>query len=329
MGCTVGLLAVGCVLAMSCPAGADLTTKNSADFDWKYEMDLKPSGVDLDTNGTMDFTEYYGPAADPVDGILTLDTSSSYLAKNTFVSQDPNELWAVQDFTFEAGYTFEVSTQVISQTGGDPPYGTILFLVSPGSTHYACLNLWPTGQSWGYDLVDIGEQLDNSDAFHAFRVAQFPNENKFNVWRDNVLIAEEIAGHEYASSGDRFYFGDSGSHYGGEVDIDYLRIHEGAWAPDYTPPPDPIPGDANEDDVVNDEDASILAAHWQQSGEGIGWGDGDFNDDGVVDDQDASILAAHWLETREGTAPIPEPSVLVLLGGIGLLGLVGLARRRR
>jgi hypothetical protein len=85
------------------------------------------------------------------------------------------------------------------------------------------------------------------------------------------------------------------------------------------PPPPRIPGDANRDRVVDDKDASILAAHWQQTG---GWGDGDFNEDGVVDDKDAAIMAAHWGETVEGTAEVPEPGTLVLLAGVLLSLLV-------
>jgi hypothetical protein len=86
--------------------------------------------------------------------------------------------------------------------------------------------------------------------------------------------------------------------------------------------PPRIPGDANLDNVVDDEDASILAAHWQQPG---GWSDGDFNGDNVVDDKDAAILAAHWLETAEGTA-VPEPGTLALLAGV-LLSLLVWRRR--
>jgi hypothetical protein len=79
-------------------------------------------------------------------------------------------------------------------------------------------------------------------------------------------------------------------------------------------PPEPlIPGDANDDGIVNDEDASILAAHWQQTG--MSWEHGDFNDDGIVNDEDASILAAHWLMTGEEYASVPEPAMLVLLAG--------------
>jgi hypothetical protein len=92
---------------------------------------------------------------------------------------------------------------------------------------------------------------------------------------------------------------------------------------DSGPPPPRIPGDANRDRKVDDKDAAILAAHWQQPG---GWGDGDFNDDGVVNDKDAAIMAAHWGETVEGTAEVPEPGTLVLLAG-ALLSLLVWRRR--
>ena len=74
-----------------------------------------------------------------------------------------------------------------------------------------------------------------------------------------------------------------------------------------------LPGDANSDGMVTDLDASILAAHWQQTG--MHWSDGDFNADGIVNDADASILAAHWQEGTEGATPTPEPATGVLLAG--------------
>jgi hypothetical protein len=73
-----------------------------------------------------------------------------------------------------------------------------------------------------------------------------------------------------------------------------------------------IPGDANLDGVVDDEDASILAANWQMTG--MVWSNGDFNGDGIVNDADASILAAHWQESIEGASSVPEPGSLALLG---------------
>jgi hypothetical protein len=74
------------------------------------------------------------------------------------------------------------------------------------------------------------------------------------------------------------------------------------------------PGDANGDDVVNDEDASILGANWQVQ-LGATWAMGDFNEDGKVNDQDAAIMAAYWTMPGEGGAnpSVPEPGTLVLL----------------
>jgi hypothetical protein len=89
--------------------------------------------------------------------------------------------------------------------------------------------------------------------------------------------------------------------------------------------PEPIPGDANNDRAVDDDDASILGAHWLQAVSG-GFGDGDFNGDGNVNDADAAILAAHWHEgVGEGT--VPEPGSLALLAGIAVMGMIYLRRR--
>ncbi|MBN1912389.1 MAG: PEP-CTERM sorting domain-containing protein [Pirellulales bacterium] len=87
-----------------------------------------------------------------------------------------------------------------------------------------------------------------------------------------------------------------------------------------------MPGDTDNSGTVDALDARALAEHWLQSGELIGWEQGDFNGDHVVDDRDASILAANWTGTSESNA-VPEPSTLV-----GLLSLAGTAlvlRRRR
>ena len=86
--------------------------------------------------------------------------------------------------------------------------------------------------------------------------------------------------------------------------------------------PDRLLGDANGDDVVNDEDASILGSHWLASG---GYTDGDFNEDGVINDKDAAILAAHWGETAPG-ASVPEPQAILLL--LTALGGLWTFRRR-
>ena len=52
-----------------------------------------------------------------------------------------------------------------------------------------------------------------------------------------------------------------------------------------------VPGDANHDGGVDDDDLSLLLASW---GEDVGWGNGNFNGDDTVDDDDLSLLLASW-----------------------------------
>ncbi|MCX7428621.1 MAG: LamG domain-containing protein [Planctomycetia bacterium] len=88
-----------------------------------------------------------------------------------------------------------------------------------------------------------------------------------------------------------------------------------------------IPGDASLDEQVDDDDASVLGAHWLQHG-GAGWLDGDFNGDGNVNDADAAILAAHWGEGTIESDPVPEPGSVALLTGITVLTMIYLRRRK-
>ncbi|MBN1590308.1 MAG: hypothetical protein JW888_12405 [Pirellulales bacterium] len=79
---------------------------------------------------------------------------------------------------------------------------------------------------------------------------------------------------------------------------------------------DPVPGDANGDNQVDQADAIILARNW---GENTATReDGDFSGDHVVGARDASILAAHWGYEPPASTAMPEPSSLVLLATMAL-----------
>ncbi len=73
------------------------------------------------------------------------------------------------------------------------------------------------------------------------------------------------------------------------------------------------PGDANCNGVVDDDDATIVAANWLTTD--ASWKDGDFDGDGLVNDVDVTLIAANW--GSSGTT-VPEPSVLVMLSCVGL-----------
>ena len=75
----------------------------------------------------------------------------------------------------------------------------------------------------------------------------------------------------------------------------------------------PIPGDADKDGDVDDDDLSILLANWTGAGgTGTTWETGDFDGNGAVSDVDLSLLLANW--TGFGRQ-VPEPGTAWLLLG--------------
>ena len=89
-----------------------------------------------------------------------------------------------------------------------------------------------------------------------------------------------------------------------------------------------IPGDTNDDSIVDSADAANVAANWGSTVTEGDYASGDFNGDGVVNAADASIMAANWGDhtgTEQSTGTVPEPSVLMLL--FGALPFVYLRRR--
>jgi len=90
----------------------------------------------------------------------------------------------------------------------------------------------------------------------------------------------------------------------------------------------PPPGDATRDGKVDDADAVVLATNWGDGTEldPATWDEGNFDGDWIVGPMDAAIMAANWGHGVESEgAPIPEPSVLLLL----LAGLASIAAVRR
>ena len=89
-----------------------------------------------------------------------------------------------------------------------------------------------------------------------------------------------------------------------------------------------IPGDTNNDGKVDGADASNLASHWGTTVMPGDYQAGDFNGDGTVNAADVSIMAANWGDHTEATGEgtVPEPGLLALFIG---LGLILLTRRTR
>ncbi len=212
--------------APSEPAIVPLEQKSSADFTWKYEMEVSPITQDLDGNGSPDF----GLAPNSgitVDGTVLAYNTTSDLALMDYVESPASGLWAGK-FNPTDGYTIEISLKVneVATNSGFALFGSL-----GGTTTTSFLSVGAEGQGWGGfgDNLILGE-ADNTDGFHVFRLVKVPDADEYRVWRDGVLLDGSLpAGYSYG--GEAFWYGDGNSSYGGNVEIDYIRFMDGAYAP--------------------------------------------------------------------------------------------------
>ena len=88
-----------------------------------------------------------------------------------------------------------------------------------------------------------------------------------------------------------------------------------------------LPGDANCDGLIDENDAYLLAENWNSAD--CNWYKGDFNGDGMVNDIDVTILAGNWRNTAPTSASIPEPGILILVVSSVLAALSVYSKRRK
>jgi hypothetical protein len=210
--------------------------------------------------------------------------------------------------------TMGVQGHIIFDLGEATEVGGLKLKVPPSGTWNAYIN--PKDVDFYYFVDDVASDSDDIEGDDNIVLI---NSHAFTALRRN--FGSPAGGYPeftyFDNEVEKRYIGMRVNTSHGATDFEMAEIELFAGG-SFVPPP-PIPGDANEDDIVNDKDASILAAHWQ-TGPGANWGDGDFNNDGFVNDEDAAILAAHWLKTGENYGAVPEPTTVVMLLG-GLLSL--------
>ena len=235
-------MAVVAGILSALPAQASITElKDSSDFGtYRYEMDVNATGQDLDSNTTADFTVVGGDGS-VSNGYYSYDSPEGgieYLSSDTAA-----RAWGVLDGSYLTGWTVEVRLRVNSEIGADG--AAVGINVSPYDT-----------SSDAFIYVGINSVVANADhsivldgasdntGFHSYRIAQEAGNVQFSVWRDGVLLTSTLGdGHSHTGL-NRLFVGDFSNGYGGNVDIDYVRFTDGAYAPfpviipcDTNPPP--------------------------------------------------------------------------------------------
>ena len=188
------LVVVAIGLAATQAFGALSGSKNIADFDYVYNMDVMPTTQDLDANSTFDFTlpgtSSWNVAGSVSGGIWSIDASTG-TPPLIYHEISPADIFpATQDFA--SGVTAEIRVKVIR----DDLTGYQMRIQFDGASSLDIVA--KTGSvRWGIDEIGTDALTteilvaDNATDFHVYRLAQWPAENKFSLWRDEFCFWTE------------------------------------------------------------------------------------------------------------------------------------------
>jgi hypothetical protein len=176
---SLGLLVLFCA---SFSAKADIIAyKDSADFNYKYEMNVNPSGQDLDSNSVSDwFSGVAGSQTIPqtyTGGVAQSDQSAS-TPENLFRTDYGGSITRA---TLGAAtpWTLEMRVRKVSGTqGSDGWFGSAF--QNPGANFSARANFEDDRVSYrgsGGDNVDYMVGTDFTSGFHTMRIAFEGNDN--------------------------------------------------------------------------------------------------------------------------------------------------------
>ena len=212
-------------------AFADLPRRDSAQFDYKYDMVESPAVQDVDGGGKGDFTGMgtyltLGTGADA--GTLKINASdgSKYLVSNLAVGT-AGDGWRSMAASSTTGFTVEARVKVTACTGKN---GAICIEAGPSDSKvYARLNLF--GNKIGWNGTDLKEM--NTSEWHTYRITREGGKAVHSVYVDGELVAENLGtGFTYNTSIlYRMLLGSPGGDWKGKAEVAWLRFHKGAYAP--------------------------------------------------------------------------------------------------
>lgn len=125
------------------------------------------------------------------------------------------------------GYTIELRAK-ISYRSTNYDYAMALS-TSDGSNCDMCLTFTESNISWNGASIT---NMNTAGAYHTYRIAKIPDENRFVLWCDGTLVRSNLGDALPSNDGlNRLLFGAIGGKYGGRAEISYLRFTKGAYAP--------------------------------------------------------------------------------------------------
>ena len=275
----------------------------------------------------------------PLDGDLLDEigghTATAHGGDVTWPLQFDGDLYltAPPSHTLDFGGSFSVAAWI--RPVSNPPATMCWFgyYESDGRGHAICLRTYTHGKlRFGFFRDDLDTQ---------------PGAITFGKW--NHVVMQYDAGSDLAEiyvDGERKAFNSAGPYRGGlqtaaiggwkvpgwpdrqlfHGAVSDVRVYDQALLPAdilalVTERAMPIPGDADLDGDVDDDDLSLLLANWTGPlAKGKTWAQGDFEGDGDVACDDVSLVLANWTDTT-GTTAMPESTAVGLLG-IGTLLLL-------
>ena len=228
---TATMVAAATLATTASAAASDLPRLDSARFDYKYEMVVRPDLQDLDAGGANDFTGWspafsLGTGQDV--GTIKIDASSNgkYLVSNQAVGT-VGDGWRSMAASSSTGFTVEARLKITDCTGAN---GAICVEAGPSDSKvYARLNFFADSIGWNGTTL---KNLDTS-AWHTYRIARAGGTAVHSVWVDGELVAEDLGtGFTYNTSTlYRMLLGSPGSGWTGKAEVAWLRYHKGAYAP--------------------------------------------------------------------------------------------------
>lgn len=216
---------------------ADIQRMDSTEFEYKYEMDAKPTEQDLDGSGAYDFTGDTDPSwLSLTNGAMTMNMAAGgkYLISSA-ARGTVGDAWidmGATSATGGSGYTIETLLKVDSQESG-ATYALNLQASTGDSYLNAFLNFTTSGIYWGgTHLADL-----DTTAWHTYRVVREGSgeANKFSVYVDGLLVSDGMGNGFNLDGLNRVILGSPGSSYKGKATVAYLRFTKGAYAPPAAP----------------------------------------------------------------------------------------------